>query len=149
MLPTYVTPGMLEQVKRFAVAALDHTYTRVPVVAVTDGLGDPVLDDWGQPKLTDGAPIPGLPCKLVYVETVSRDERGVVLVRRPLLWITIDDQLAQGDRVVDVANHDGLVVLAAAAVERSEISPDRFGGVTRVAELAGAEVVTPASPGGP
>jgi hypothetical protein len=131
-----LTLGMLTQVRGLAARFLDDTYTRVPTVGQTDAGGDPVLDGWGHQVVVSGPPVPGLPCKLVYQDTVSHDERGTVITRRPRLSVAVDDPLAPGDLVTDVADRFGRPLIATATVERLEIAP-----AVTIADLSGAETV--------
>jgi hypothetical protein len=150
MTITYVTPGMLAEVRRFFEAALDQTYTRIPLVGLTAGEPPvPLLDDWGHQQTGQGTPVPGLACKLSYGETVVRDEHGAVVVRRPLFWVRHTDPIAVGDLVTDVRDADGRLLLESAAVVRIEASPDRPGAATTVCELAGAESTPIPPPGSP
>jgi hypothetical protein len=140
---------MLGEMRRFEAAAQDHTYTRAPTVGLTDGNGDPLLDDWGH-QLTETAPgEEGVACKLAIAESVARDDRGTVITRTPALWIAHDDPLQPGDLVLDVRASDGRLLLASAAVLRVEPAANQGqGGVLSVlAELAGAETVVQ-PPGG-
>jgi hypothetical protein len=145
---TYVTPGMLAEVRRFFEAALDQTYTRVPLVGLVAGEPPvPLLDEWGHQQTGQGTPMPGLPCKLSYAETVTASEQGAVVVRRPLFWVRHTEPIAVGDLVTDVRDADGRLLLETAAVVRIEANPDQSGAATTVCELAGA-ISTPIPPPG-
>jgi hypothetical protein len=142
-VPTFTTPGMIAEMRRFSDGALDQTYTRVPTVAVV-----PDTDDgWGNRVTEAGPPVAGLPCKLRTVETVVRDDRGALLLRRPVLSIGIEDGLAMGDLVTDVRDGEGRLLLERAAVIRVDVAGVGGGTVGIAAELDGAEAVPLPAPG--
>jgi hypothetical protein len=140
-MPTFTTPGMIAEMRRFSEGALDQTYTRVPIVGLA------TQDEWGQQEAESGPPVSGLACKLRTLETVQRDDRGAMLLRRPMLSIGLDDVLAVGDLVTDVRDGDGRLLLASAAVLRIDVSAVGVGTVGLVAELDGAEAVPLPAPG--
>lgn len=148
-MPRLTTPGMITQLRHLygGKGALDETYTRVPIVPVVDGLLAPVLDDWGQQETEPGTPVTALACKLRTIETYSRDDRGAMLVRRPMLWVEHDDPLTRGDLVTDVRDGEGRLLLARAAVIRVEATPVGVGTVTTAVELEGAEAIPLPAPG--
>jgi hypothetical protein len=146
-MPVLVTAGMVKTLRHLFGSALDETYTRVPIVPVVDGVLAPVLDDWGQQLTASGTPVTGGSCKLRTVETVSRDDRGALLIRRPFLWVRHDDPIAVGDLVRDVRDGEGRLLLAAAAVVRVEATPVGPGTVTTAVELEGAEAIPLPAPG--
>lgn len=140
-MPTFTTPGMIKEMRRFSDGALDQTYARVPIVGLS---GE---DDWGQQEAESGAPITGLACKLRTIETILRDDHGVMVVRRPLLSIHLDDPLAVGDLVTDVRDREGRLLLERAAVLRIDVSAVGVGTLGLVAELEGAEALPLPAPG--
>jgi hypothetical protein len=144
-VPTFTTPGMIAEMRRFSAVALDQTYTRVPIAVVV-----PDADDgWGNRATEAGPPVAGLPCKLRTVETVVRDDRGAMLVRRPLLSVGLGDALAAGDLVTDVRDGEGRLLLERAAVIAIDVSAVGVGTVGVVAELDGAEAVPLPAPAAP
>lgn len=140
-MPELTTPGMIEEMRRFSDGALDQVYTRVPIVVLA-------LDSWGQPQTESGTPIPGLACKLRTLETVLRDDRGAMLVRRPLLSVPLTDRLGVGDLVTDVRDREGRLLLEKAAVIRIDVAGVGVGTLGLVAELDASETIPLPAPAG-
>lgn len=147
-MPVLRTPGMVKTLRHLFGGALDETYTRVPIVAVVDGANAPVFDAWGAQLTESGVPVTGGICKLRTVETVNRDDRGALLIRRPFLWVRHDDPIAVGDLVRDVRDGEGRLLLGQAAVVRLEPTPTGPGAITIAVELDGAEAVPLPAPVG-
>jgi hypothetical protein len=88
---------------------LVHTYTRTPMVPGSD-------DDWGETDTVPGTPTVAVPCS--YTSTYQkavRDAGGVTVVTVPALTVSITDPLAIGDRVTNVQEQLGRVLLAGPA----------------------------------
>lgn len=139
-MPQLTTPGMIATLRHLFGGALDETYTRVPVVGTAE-------DAWGQQTAQHGTPVPALACKLRVVESVTRDDLGALLLRRPFLWVRHDDPIAVGDTVTDVRDGEGRLLLERASVIRVEATPVGVGTVTTAVELEGAEAVPLPAPG--
>lgn len=113
---------------------LTHRYTRVAP-------GAPGAEDaWGQ--TTYGADVSTLsvPCLYRPAEKGLQTERGEAVQSAPVLLVAHDDTIAVGDRVRDVADADGAVLLDG-PIEVESIEPDAGAGevLLKRAVLAGAE----------
>jgi hypothetical protein len=120
-----------------------HTYTRTVVAAtpVLDDEDDPTYDDWGNPITTDGTPTTGLPCLYQSVRRLRTTEAGSVLVDVSTLTVPYDDPVAVGDRVTNVTDRDGTVLVAAASVESFDPNAEAGASVMKVCVLAGLSTV--------
>jgi hypothetical protein len=89
---------------------LVHTYTRVPQTTPTDA------DAWGETDTAPGTPATGVRCSYssTYQKTV-RNAAGVTIVTVPALTVSASDPLAIGDRVTNVTDQLGRVLLAGPA----------------------------------
>jgi hypothetical protein len=87
---------------------LVHTYVRTPMAAGSE-------DAWGEMDPAPGTPTTGVRCAYGTVQTVARDAGGVTIVNVPALTVSAADPLAIGDRVTNVTDQLGRVLLAGPA----------------------------------
>lgn len=140
--------GMPASLARMARSALEpllqHRYSRyTPAsVPVVDGDDEPVLDAYGEATYTDGPTTSGLAC--LYQSSrrlVVRDE-GTVQLDVPTLTVKHSDGLAVGDRVLNVTDNEGTVLLASATVEAFDPAAEAGASVFKIAILRAAEGVS-------
>ncbi|HEY1292943.1 MAG TPA: hypothetical protein VGJ60_07690 [Chloroflexota bacterium] len=133
---------------------LRHRYTRVPVVDVLDSGQVPEdpdgLDDYNQPEMTYGTPVPNQPCLYEAAGNQTstrlvRTDHGTELVDRPILFVAYGDPLQAGDEVHDVRDSEGhIYVKRGVAEEPADIAP---GGPRVYQSWLLRETTTPHEPG--
>lgn len=96
---------------------LTHTYRKSTPIAVADGSGTPLKDDWNRPVTAPGAPSDPAPCLYESRTRLVADESGRRLIVQPTLSVYHDDPLAPGDEIVEVQDADGRVILAYGVVD--------------------------------
>ena len=125
MLPPAPRNGFARRrIQRF----LRHTYTRLPVIDVLDSDQAPLdeygVDQYNQPVMTFGTPVPNQRCLYQDVGTLIRTDHGTLLISVPTLVVAWDDPLQPGDRVLDVKDSDGTLYDDDAVVESpSQVAP--------------------------
>lgn len=113
---------------------LVHTCTLTPIVPELDGSGDPVLDEWGNPKTEPGTPQTNLPCKYAVKSAANAGDvrlidAGSFLRRVPTLTVAHDLSVSVGDEVSAVTASDGTVLLDGPAVVEQVTLGSGFGPV--------------------
>jgi hypothetical protein len=88
---------------------LVHTYTRAPQTTPTDD------DAWGEKDAGSGTTTTAVACVYGNVQRVVRDAGGVTVVTVPALTVSASDPLAIGDRVSNVTDQLGGVLLVGPA----------------------------------
>ena len=116
-----------------AKVAFPHRYSRV---AVTEGAEDP----WFEAGNTAGTVQDGRPCRYSPTERLRTDERGIVTISQPSIAIPHDDALAVGDRVSNILDAGGAVLLTGSLAVES-VEPIAAGGyvLSKRAVLRGGE----------
>jgi hypothetical protein len=131
-------PASLARSARAALRPLlTHTYSRYTPesVAVLDDEDAAVLDDYGEPTFTDGPTTSGLPCAYLASRRLVQRDEGAVVLDVPTLAVYHDDALAVGDRVLDVTDNEGTVLVASATVEAFDPAAEAGASVLKVAVL--------------
>lgn len=123
---------------------LVHLYTREPVVVVTD-------DGWSSENDTYGTPEPGNACRFIPTTLLTVTPEGRVIATAPAasgsaltqatLTVPHDDPLKEGDRISDVTDSDGAVLLAGPARVEAILAQAGLGPtVLKLAALRGDSV---------
>lgn len=116
---------------------LTHTYSRVVVTP------SETADTWGNPDVTDSdeTTTTGLPCLYLSTRRLRTTEAGSMMVDVSTLTVPHDDPIAVGDRVTNVLDRDGTVLVAAATVESFDPNAEAGASVLKVCVLAGLKTV--------
>lgn len=104
LLPDAQFPILAAQFDIFLV----HRYDRT---VMTPG----AEDDWGETDAAPGASTTGVRCSYSTFQKVARDAGGVTVVTVPALTVSATDPLKIGDRVSNVTDQLGAVLLAGSA----------------------------------
>lgn len=113
---------------------LAHTYTRTPVTQGAE-------DDWGDAADTAGTAATAQPCLYRAVQRLRVDDAGRVTVEVPTLRVSVTDVLAVGDRVSNICDQAGTVLIAGPLVVESIEPVAGLGALLqRRATLRGAQV---------
>lgn len=110
----YISPGLLDIMRREYDRSFIHTYTRYPRTPpmVTDPPTPLTDDDWGLPNY-QFAPIQidNIPCFYLEQEVPVVTPTGLITINTPYLTIRFDDQLEEGDRVGNIKTLSGASLL--------------------------------------
>lgn len=137
---TYISPGLLGNMRREVRRFLQHTYTRTSRLPVTNASSAPVLDAWGQqtyqfivtqgPGLeVDAQQETGIPCFYTLQEVAFPTPDGLTTLNRPILTLGFDDPTQVGDHVSNIQTSDGaILVVGPVVVESLQLRDPNVGG---------------------
>lgn len=117
---------------------LKHTYTLTTVTPVLDGDEQPTYDEYGNQIYEDSDPETDKDCIFLWEEVFSADDRGSNVLRTPTLYVRYDDTISEGDKVTDVTDEDGNVLISTATVHTVNPTAEAGGAVLKVCRLSGA-----------
>lgn len=139
---TYISPSLLDNMRREVRRFLLHTYTRTSrlVVLNTPNAPGQALDAWGQQTYQFvTTELPGvdvdaqleflIPCFYALQEISFPTPDGLTTLNRPMLTLGFDDPLKVGDHVSNIQTADGTVlVVGPLLVESLQIRDPNIGG---------------------
>lgn len=99
---TYISAGLLNNIRREATRFMLHRYTRRSR-AVVDG----TFDEWGHQALAPGSIITDIPCYFYVKDTDLVTAQGLVAFGKPYLMVLWTDTLGVGDVISNVVALDG------------------------------------------
>lgn len=116
---TYISPGLLNNMRREVARFLLHTYTRTSRIVVKNDVFHPdvELDSWGQQtyafgtKDIPGTKVDGIACFYGVMEAPYPSTQGLTTLNRPVLTLNFDDPLVVGDHVSNIRTADGTLLL--------------------------------------
>lgn len=116
---------------------LTHTYSRVVITP------SETLDAWDNPleSAASETATTGLPCVYLASRRLRTTEAGSMMVDVSTLTVPHDDPIAVGDRVEDVTDRDGTVLVAAATVDSLDPTAEAGASVMKVLVLSGLRTV--------
>lgn len=121
---TYISPGLLQTMRREMRRFLLHQYTRSARQPTADS-----LDSWGQQTYTFADPVAGLPCFYEIREIPVVTPEGVTTLNLPRLILAYDDPTQEGDIVSNIITGDNSVIFPGPAViERIQLRDPNMGG---------------------
>lgn len=115
--------------------ALVHKYTKSAVVAGT-------VDTWKMAQPTYPVTVTDIPCNYLSAGTLTRRDRSVSMIETPTIMIPATDNLKVGDKVTNIKDSNGLVVVVGPLYVTEVETAMGFGPVTNyIATLSGQRPV--------
>lgn len=127
---------------------MQHSYSRRRPVPVLDQAGDPTRDELNQPVTAPGPPSAPLPCLYESRTHSVADASGRRVIVEPVLSVFYDDDVEDGDEIVEVLDLDGRAVLRYGVVDRIDPLAEPGGLVLKELALRDVIVVKPLPPDG-
>jgi hypothetical protein len=138
----YISPGLLDNMRRETRRFLLHSYTRVARLSAG------ALDSWGQATYNFAGPVNNIPCFYAVKEVPIVTPEGLTTLNLPVLTLGFDDPAQVGDLVQNIQTTDGvLLVLGPVLIESLQPRDPNVGGPVLIeAHLREVEFVPTSMP---
>lgn len=121
---TYISPGLLNNMRREVPRFLEHTYTRSQRNPVAGG-----FDSWGHQTFEFTNAVVGIPCFYNEKEIPFITPDGLTTLNRPEIIFLYMDPVLEGDIVTNILTLDGeLLIPGPMVVEHLSKSDPNLGG---------------------